>query len=200
MASKNSKGESYGKGRTRNFATAVYPESAPDGWLDVLTEMFIPAFISPLHDMDVNPDGEIKKPHYHVMLMFDNVKTDEQAKEVFDSIGGVGLERVNSTRGYARYLCHLDNPEKHQYPTDGVRCLSGADYLSVIGLPTDRLKVIGEMMDFCDETGLESFSKLSRYAKANRPDWYRSLTTDCGYFMGKYLKSVTWTRLQEQQR
>ena len=25
-----------GSGRTRNYATVVYPESAPDGWLDLL--------------------------------------------------------------------------------------------------------------------------------------------------------------------
>ena len=48
------------------------------------------------------------------MIMYDGKKSIEQAKENFDKIGGVGCEIVNSTRGYARYLCHLDNPDKEQ--------------------------------------------------------------------------------------
>ena len=95
-----------GAGRTRNFATVVYPDSAPDNWQQILEEKFIPAIISPLHDSDVNPTGEPKKPHYHVLIMFDGVKTKDQAIDVFDAIHGVGCERVNSIRGYARYLCH----------------------------------------------------------------------------------------------
>ena len=98
--------------RTRNFATVVYPESAPDNWQEILSEQFVPAFISPLHDNDLNPTGEVKKPHYHVMIMFDSVKTREQAQDIFNLIGGVGCEIVQSLRGYARYLCHLDNPDK----------------------------------------------------------------------------------------
>lgn len=71
--------------RYRNFATVVYPDSAPPNWLDILSEHKVPAFVSPLHDSDVNPTGENKKAHFHVMLMFDGVKTLVQAKEVFDS-------------------------------------------------------------------------------------------------------------------
>ena len=92
--------------RSRNFATVVYPESAPNDWQEILSSHFVPSFVSPLHDKDKNPTGEDKKPHYHVVVMFEGKKSDEQVKEVFDSIGGVGLEKVQSIRGYARYLCH----------------------------------------------------------------------------------------------
>ena len=79
--------------------------------------------ISPLHKDDVNPYGEVKKPHYHVIVMFDSVKTLEQFAEFADTFGGVGKEKVNSIRGYARYLCHLDNPEKAQYNPYDVVCI-----------------------------------------------------------------------------
>lgn len=84
--------------RTRNFAGIVYPESAPPNWIELLSEMRIPAFISPLHDQDTNPGGEAKKPHFHVVLMFDSVKTREQAEEVFKLIGAVGCEVIQSIR------------------------------------------------------------------------------------------------------
>lgn len=97
--------------RTRNYACIVYPDSAPENWQNIVAESKIPCFISPLHDKDVNPDGTPKKPHYHVMVMYDGPKTEEQAKAFFSTFNGVGPEVVNSVRGYARYLKHMDNPE-----------------------------------------------------------------------------------------
>lgn len=185
--------KSSGRGRTRNFATVVYPESAPADWQDILARNLIPAFISPLHDKDVNPNGEPKKPHYHVMLMFDGVKTPEQVSEVFNSIGGVGCEVVQSIRGYARYLCHLDNPEKVQYDTSDVRCLAAADYIGTIGLAIDKYKALGEMQDFCEQYNVVSFYALAKYARSERSDWHRILC-DCGaVFMREYLQSRKWS-------
>ena len=77
---------------------------APDNWVDIIENEKVPVFISPLHDNDVNANGEDKKPHYHVLAMFDSVKTVEQAKVFLKKFGGVGCETVNSLRAYARYL------------------------------------------------------------------------------------------------
>jgi hypothetical protein len=182
-----------GRGRVRNFATVVYPDSSPDNWIDILCDQFVPAFVSPLHDQDINPYGEPKKPHYHVMIMFDGVKTLDQAKEIFDSIGGVGCEKVNSIRGYARYLCHLDNPEKYQYDQESVRCFCGADYPGVIGLAIDKYKAIGEMLDFCNLNGIYSYSQLLEYCRQERFDWFRVLCDNGTMVMREYLKSKYWT-------
>lgn len=185
--------KSSGKGRTRNFATVVYPESAVDGWQNILSELRVPAFISPLHDKDVNPTGEPKKAHYHVVIMFEGPKTLEQAKEVFDKISGVGVEKVNSLRGYARYLCHMDNPEKAQYPVESVRSLCGADYTGAIGLITDKYKAIGEMIDYCEENDITSYSELLLYCRQERFDWFRVLCDNGTVVVKEYLKSRAWT-------
>lgn len=186
--------KSSGQARYRNFATVVYPESAVDSWQEVLSQQFIPAFISPLHDKDVNPTGEPKKPHYHVVLMFEGKKSISQVEDIFNLIGGVGCEVVQSIRGYARYLCHLDNPEKFQYNQDLVRSLCGADYAGTIGLAIDKYKSIGEMQDFCEYYDVVSFYALANYARSNRPDWHRILC-DCGsVFMREYLKSRKWSK------
>lgn len=190
MASEKSKGA----GRTRNFATIVYPESAPEGWLDILAEQCVPAFVSPLHDRDKNPTGEDKKPHYHVLVMFDSVKTAEQACDLFSQIGGVGYKVVQSLRGYARYLCHLDNEgDKTVYSVEDVKCFSGADYINVIGLATDKYKAIGEMIDFCEENGVLSYSELLVYCRNERFDWFRVLCDNGTVVIKEYLKSKSWT-------
>lgn len=179
--------------RTRNFATVVYPESAPEDWQDILAAQFVPAFISPLHDQDINPGGEAKKPHFHVVIMFDSVKTREQAEELFKLIGGVGCEVVQSIRGYSRYLCHLDNPEKAQYKQEDVRSLSGADYIATIGLVLDKYKAIGEMIDYCELNNIVSYSELLVYCRQERFDWFRVLCDNGTVVIKEYLKSKSWT-------
>lgn len=179
--------------RTRNYATVVYPDSAPENWESILASHFVQAFISPLHENDINPTGEPKKPHYHVIIMFDSTKTMEQAREVFSTINGVGCEVVKSIRGYARYLCHLDNPEKAQYDPSQVRNLCGADYVSVIGLAVDKYIAISEMEEFCEKYNVISFFALSKYARRCRPDWHRVLCDSATVYMREYLHSKQWS-------
>lgn len=187
-----SMGQQRAAARRRSWATVVYPESAPEGWMQLLGEKCIPVMISPLHDQDVNPTGEPKKPHYHVLICYDAPKNREDVDVVRELIGGVGLEAVGSTRGYARYLCHLDNPEKAQYDVGHVKCYGGADFMGTIGLAIDKYLAIGDMIDFCDQMGIYSYSELLRYARAERMDWFRVLCDNGTVVIKEFLKSKSW--------
>lgn len=180
-------------GRFRNFACVVYPESAPEGWIQILADQKVPAFVSPLHDKDIDPQNQPKKPHFHVVIAFEGKKSIEQAKELFDKFNGVGCEVVQSIRGYARYLCHLDNPEKVQYDISQVKSFGGADYVTTIGLPTDKYKALGEMMAYCHEHQIVSFAVLAEIAYEQHFDWFRVLADSGSVFMKEYLKSKSWT-------
>lgn len=54
----------------RIWASVGYPESLPTDWKDKLIETGLQIAISPLHDKDINPTGEVKKPHYHFIFWF----------------------------------------------------------------------------------------------------------------------------------
>lgn len=177
--------------RTRNYACVVYPESAPDDWLERLSDLHICALVSPLHDKDVNPDGEPKKAHYHVLLMFESVKTQAQADEVIKKIGGVGHENVGSSRGYARYLIHMDNPEKYQYPACDVRAFGGADFDAIIHLPTDDTRMIKDIIVFIRNNHIHSFARLVDVCMDNNEDWFVLLTRN-SYFIKEYIKTLAW--------
>lgn len=189
--------------RFRNFATVVYPDSensdTPPNWLQIIEEWKTPVLISPYHDKDFNVTGEPKKPHYHVLIMFEGMKSQDQVRDLFDQIGGVGLETVNSLRGYARYLCHLDNPDKHQYAPTDVFQFAGTDYLDIIGLPSDKYEMIGEMMDYCVAEYVFSYATLLLYARSNRQDWFRILCDSGTLVMREFLKSFRWQYEQEQK-
>lgn len=182
------------KGRTRVWATIVYPDSCAEDWLEILGEECIPCLVSPLHNQDFNPDGEVKKSHYHVLFNFDGVKSYDQVKDICERIKGVEPKKVNSFRGYARYLCHLDNPEKHQYDVNKVRSIGGIDYMNSISLSSDKYTTISEMMLYCDENDIYSYATLLRYASTNRYDWFRVLCDNGTVVMKEYLKSLMWER------
>lgn len=180
-----------GVSRTRNFACVVYPESAPEDWLSILKDEKVSFLASPLHELDINPTGEKKKPHYHVMIMFDNVKTSKQAEEIFDKIGGVGCEFVNSIRGYARYLCHLDNPEKARYNENEVVAY-GVDYYDIIHLVTDRYAELKNIREFIQCNCITSYAALFDYCAENNDVWFRLLCDNSTYIIKEYLKSMKW--------
>ncbi|HDA0660242.1 TPA: replication protein, partial [Staphylococcus aureus] len=73
---------SQDKGRTRNWTFVIYPESVLESWRDVLDNEHIQWVESPLHDKDTNPDGEIKKAHKHILVMYDGVKSYKQIGSV----------------------------------------------------------------------------------------------------------------------
>lgn len=153
-----------GVGRTRVFAILVYQESAPEDWQERLVQEHVAALISPYHDKDVNPDGTQKKPHWHVLVMFDSVKTQEQVDTLLDRVLGEKrvkhYETVNSTRGYARYLCHKDNPEKAQYRDEDVVALGGADYQEIIQLGSDDRSTLRMVFAFIRERGIRYYDEL----------------------------------------
>ena len=180
-------------GRARLFATVVYPESAPADWMERLEQTHIAAMVSPLHALDTLPTGEVKKAHYHVLWRYDGVKTPAQAQEVVSLIGGAGaVEVVADYRGYARYLCHLDSPDKAQYSADEVKCFGGADWAAVALSEAERTDAtLDEIEDWIDETHCISYIGLCRYARRERPDWTRTVRTHTVH-LSALIRSAYW--------
>ena len=192
--------KSYGAGRTRNYVTILYPDSMSSDYLDIIQKEAVPAFLSPLHDKDVNADGQPKKAHYHFLVMYDGVKSIEQAQEFFKRLGGVGCEKVSSLRGQARYLCHLDNPDKFQYPIEDVKCFSGADYRLQIGLQSDKYQCIRDMMAWCVENQVYSYAHLLMYRSTNNESWFRCLCDSSTLVIKEFLVSLNWSERQNENR
>lgn len=188
-------------GRSRIFATVVYPESAPADWLERLEGEHIAAMVSPLHCMDTLPTGEQKKEHYHVLWRYDGVKTPAQAQQVVNLIGGAGaVEIVADYRGYARYLVHLDSPDKAQYSPEDVKCFGGADWAEVALSDAERTDaVLDEIEDWIDDTGCVSYVALCRYARRQRPDWTRTVRTHTVH-LSALIRSAYWELNQSGDR
>lgn len=179
-------------GKTRNWCTVVYPESAPEDWRDRLKELHIPAIIGPLHDKDIDKNGNFKKPHYHVEMLFDNTKTKQHAQNMALCFGGVGAEPINSVKAYTRYLTHMDDPDKAQYNQEDIECLSGANYQKI--METDEefaLDIMAQMEDFIDDNNIDCLADFQSYCRKNNRDWYRLLLRRHADFW-RYIHSKYW--------
>lgn len=162
--------------RTRNWWFVLYPESAPKNWLEILDELHIQYAVSPLHDKDVDANGEVKKPHFHVILAFEGVKSYSQIKEITDRLNAPIPQPVNGLIGTVRYLIHKDNPDKFQYAKEEIICGGGFDVVEFLERsPADKRKIIREIYDFIRENDITEFYELTDYAYENNTDWFEIL-------------------------
>ena len=192
MAKKDEQGKTRGAGRTRSWTFLVYPESADSNWRDILDELHVQWIESPLHDKDVNGDGEIKKAHWHILIMFESVKTYDQVLEITEELKASRPEKCNGAKGLVRYMAHLDNPEKYQYSKAEIIGHGGADVMELLK-PTssDRYVLIKEMIEYIRENEIDEIQDLIDYAIAHRmDDWFPLLCDNSAYVVGTYIKSI----------
>ena len=178
--------------RTRVWTFILYPESAPENWIDILIDMHLEFVVSPLHDQDRDATGELKKPHWHVMLMFAGVKSYEQVKEITEKVNGTIPERCHNAKAMVRYMAHIDNPDKAQYKVGDIKAYGGVDLQDLLR-PTssERYEIIREMIDYVREQNIIELQDLIDYAIQERyDDWFPLLCDSCTYVINQYIKSL----------
>lgn len=72
-----------------------------------------------LHDKDTDENGELKKPHWHIVLVFPNQRTVNPIAKEF-GIKSNYLQLSHDRDAALRYLIHADDPDKYQYSPDEV--------------------------------------------------------------------------------
>lgn len=111
------------KFRDRKFCAVLYPEDATHAACIEKLKTGGYNFAAILHDKDVYEDGEhkgeLKKPHWHVVLKFPNaVWAEPLAKEL--GIAPNYLERCKALDAALLYLVHAGYDDKAQYDLEQV--------------------------------------------------------------------------------
>jgi len=157
----------------RHFSYVIYPESAPNDWIEQLKKRGLAFVVSPLHNRDVNPDGTPKKAHYHVIVSWGNTTTYRAAKGLCALLNCPQPQMLKSCNGMYRYLTHRDNPEKFQYKEQPacyngwVRPLDNADVANIKREIWQTVYIrdcqeYGELLMVCEQLGPEYFEVASR--------------------------------------
>lgn len=159
--------------KARDWTFILYPESAPEHWREILDETHLRWIESPLHDKDVNADGEKKKPHWHILLSFDGPVTQKAVKRLIEPLNGPVPQKIGSSKGLVRYMIHMDNPEKYQYSINDIVAHNGADIQSYFELTaTNRLTVMKEIITFIYDERIDNFADFLMIAIEKSDDWF----------------------------
>ena len=177
--------------RTRNWTIVLYPESAPENWRSILDDMHIEWIESPLHEDDVNANGEKKKAHWHILLMFGGVKSYEQVEELCEDLNCPRPERCHNAKAMVRYMAHLDNPDKAQYKIEDIIPHGGVDIAEMLRPnSSERYTLIREMINFIRDNDIIEFQDIMDYAADYRSDdWFPLLCDNSAFVVNQYVKS-----------
>lgn len=184
--------------RTRSWTFLVYPESAPANWRDYLDEEHLEWVESPLHEFDVNPTGEVKKPHWHVLLMFGGVKSYDQVHELIKPLNCTVPQRCHNAKSLVRYMAHLDNPDKFQYSVNDIVPHGGVDVTDLLKpSASERYTLIRDMCQHVADVGVTEFFELMDYAmEEHYDDWFPLLCDNSAYIVNQYIKSNRMRQMQ----
>lgn len=185
--------------RTRNWTIVIYPESAPENWREILDDTHIEWIESPLHNRDLNATGEVKKAHYHVLLLFGGVKSYEQVLEFIKPLNCPIPTRCHNARALVRYMAHLDNPDKFQYSVSDIKSHGGVDIAELLKpSSSERYCIIKDMLEFIKENGIIEFQDLIDYSFSYHfDDWFPLLCDNSSFIIVNYIKSC---RHRENQK
>ena len=187
---KNQENYKYNGTKKRNWTFVLYPESAPEDWRDILQRTGLAIAVSPLHDKDIDPTGEVKKAHYHIILCYNNTVTGRMVKELVDSLHQPMPLPIDSVRGLYRYFTHKDNPEKYQYDEREITTINGFDILDFADLSSaDKTKIKLELIKFIVEKNICEYSDfIIEVMKLEKDDYFLIASTQTIFF-NAFIKS-----------
>ena len=148
--------------KKRNWAFLIYPTkeqlidlkseytgidgygTVPSDWQQRLQLSGLQYAISPLHDKDKLEDGsnKIKKPHFHVIVVYGSPTTYNNVKSLTDSLNSPIPQALEQVKGYYRYLTHKDNPDKYQYEDKDIYTGGGFNIADFIELSKSEVSEI----------------------------------------------------------
>ena len=184
----------------RNFTFLMYEDSAVEDWFEALTNMHIPAAVSPLHIGELKEDGTEKKPHYHVVLMYSQKHSIAQALEIVEELHGVPSLKnnfkefvVGDLQLMLRYLCHLDNPEKKQFPIEDVRIIGALNYEAAIQQSADIIQTLVDITFFVHTNHMTNFAEFMCWCGENNRHWFEIAATECTYYLATLIKTEAYS-------
>lgn len=176
--------------KKRNWAFVLYPESAPADWKEQLQLSGLMGAISPLHDKDINPTGEPKKAHYHVILTYSGPTSYNVVKALTDSLNQPIPQALGQVRGYYRYLTHKDNPEKAQYDEREIKTINGFNIADFSELTRSEITQIKKSLQLLiRQCGITEYAELMDYLQDEEMNVEYEVASNNTYFFDKYIAS-----------
>lgn len=168
--------------RHRNWQMLLYSESCCENWKEFLIECGLSWIASPLHDKDLNDDGSLKKPHYHLYLSYEGMKSYKQVLEtvaepiqaVFPDIENVVV--IHNMKAAICYLTHDGFNDKAQYSQALIQKSVDFDIDRFTQITeNEQDEIMFQIIDYIDEYNILEIHDLIQFCRLNQNDWFRVL-------------------------
>ena len=185
------------KQKVRNYAVVVYPDSTTlnKNWRENLVSLGHKTIISPIHDKDLDNNGQPKKPHYHVCIFRENATTWNSCVKTMSANIDSSIKYVEVLRGTIQasydYMSHKNAPHKAQYNQEDVICLNGFspfDYQKQTR--TDKLNCTKEIYIYIENNTIEEFSDLIQLLIMEQKDDLLEYVANHAFFIDKIITSL----------
>ena len=174
--------------KKRNWGAVIYPESAPQDWIEILKLKGISFAVSPLHDKDINPTGEVKKPHYHIIMCFNGPTSQNVVNQIMEELHQPIAIALESVRGYYRYFTHADNPEKYQYSSNEIQVFNGFDVTDVLN-NFEVFQCLKSIQALIQENAIVEYADLMDYLLLNDFHELWNVASSHTLFLNTYITS-----------
>lgn len=105
--------------QARAWEAILYPDCPADE--EALRYMIqTPCVAYILHDSDKHDDGTPKKPHYHLIKVFNSATTIGGMERMMPNVHSNQFQKVQNLEKALLYLTHYNNPEKAQYKREQI--------------------------------------------------------------------------------
>ena len=191
MDNKNQDEKKKKEVKKREWTFVIYPESAPEDWRDIIRQRGIVASASPLHDRDINADGTPKKPHHHIIVVYDGPTTYNNVLALSQGeLGGTIPKVLDSPRGMYTYFTHEDNPEKAQYDKKDIEHFNGFNITDLCMLKASEIQEIKlRVLDFIDDNDIFEYADLVRFLRMAGMKDEAQVAMESTFFFDKYITS-----------
>ena len=181
--------------RSRIWTFLCYPDSIPTDWEEKLSTL--QWIRSPLHDRDIQPDGSIKKAHWHMLLAFPGKKSYNQILEITKSLNATIPQNVKNQKGLVRYFLHLDDPQKAQYKKSDIvsHGLNPDDFLVT---QTDKKLLVREIVEYIRVNEITEMKDLAFYALSEKPEWFDLMSSGYTMFLNSIISSFRHSKKEQK--
>ena len=187
--------------KKRNWTFVLYPESAPEDWREQLKKSGLMAAISPLHDKDLNPTGEAKKAHHHILLVYSGPTTYNSVAKFTASLNATIPQALESVRGMYRYFTHKDNPEKYQYDESEILGVNGFNIADLVELTKSEVNELKRsILTIVREADIIEYADLIDFLVDNEMLVEYDIAVNNTFFFNSYIASRrnSYTRLNDK--
>lgn len=176
--------------KKRNWAFLLYPESAPEDWREQLQLSGLQCAVSPLHELDINPDNTPKKPHWHIIVCYSGPTSFAVVKQLTDRLNQPIPQALEQVRGYYRYFTHKDNPEKAQYDESEITTINGFNISDFCELTkSEVLAYKKQLQDLIREREIYEYADLMDFLLDNELSTEYEVASNNTFFFEKYITS-----------